>query len=184
MHSTLAYIGEVSGIDFVADAIVKPDITKFISTMQTQEMAKSIVENGEIDLISYASTIRKRISNPTLRHRAHQIAMDGSQKMQQRIFDPMNDLAKLGFGAPIMCAAVAIWIHFLATNSQIDDPLAYKLTPLAQNSDPIAAVSLTLRLPDFAQKLDASFYGTIAKDLAEIRSSSVRQLISNRIGGL
>jgi fructuronate reductase len=116
VHSTLAYIGEVSGIDFVADAIVKPDITKFISTMQTQEMAKSIVENGEIDSISYASTIRKRISNPTLRHRAHQIAMDGSQKMQQRIFDPMNDLAKLGFGAPIMCAAVAIWIHFLATN--------------------------------------------------------------------
>ena len=184
VHSTLAYIGEVSGIDFVADAIVKPDIAEFISAMQTQEMAKSIVDNGEIDLISYASTIRKRISNPTLRHRAHQIAMDGSQKMQQLLFDPMNELAKLWLSAPFMCAAVAIWIHFLATNSQIDDPLAYKLTPLAQNSYPAAAVSLTLGLPDFAQQLDASFFGTIAKDLAEIRSSSVLQLISNRIGGL
>ena len=184
VHSTLAYIGEVEGIEFVANAIVHPVIAPFIKALQETEMAPSISETGGIDLASYAKTIRERISNPTLRHRAHQIAMDGSQKMQQRIFDGANELAKQGSAAPLHVAAVAIWIHFLATNSDIDDPLADKLIPLAQISDAISAVTKTLSLPEFTRRLDPSYFPAIATDLMEIRSTSVLALISNRIAKL
>ena len=181
VHSTLAYIGEVEGIEYVANAIVHPVIAPFIKQLQESEMAPSIVDKGGIDLITYAATIRKRISNPTLHHRAHQIAMDGSQKMQQRIFDGANDLAKQAKPAPLHAAAVAIWVHFLATNSDIDDPLAFKLTPLAQNSDPLEAVTQTLSLPDFTRKLDPKYIAQVAEDLQIIRSSSVLELLSIRI---
>ncbi len=184
VHSTLAYIGEVEGIEFVANAIVHPVIAPFLKLLQESEMVPSIKDTGGIDLLSYAAKIRKRISNPTLHHRAHQIAMDGSQKMQQRIFDGANDLEKLGRPAPLHAAAIAIWIHFLATNSEIDDPLAFKLSPLAQNADPLAAVTDTLTLAEFTRKLDPSYFAAIAADLETIRGSSVLELISNRIAGL
>ena len=184
VHSTLAYIGEVEGIEFVANAITHPVIAPFIKALQETEMVPSITDTGGIDLISYATTIRKRISNPTLRHRAHQIAMDGSQKMQQRIFDGANDLAKLGRPAPLHIAAVAIWVHFLATNSEIDDPLADKLTPLAKSADALEAVVKTLSLEDFTRKLNPSYFEAVAKDLATIRKSSVLELLSNKIAAL
>jgi fructuronate reductase len=184
VHSTLAYIGEVEGIEFVADAIVHPVIAPFIKALQEREMVPSIVNSGGIDLVEYAQTNRARISNPTLRHRAHQIAMDGSQKMQQRIFDAANDLAKQGKSAALHLAVVAIWIHFLATNPEIDDPLAHKLKPLAQISDPLEAVTKTLSLSEFTRKLDPSLFAAVAADLSTIRSSSVLALISNRITAL
>ena len=184
VHSTLAYIGEVEGIEFVANAIVHPTIAPFIQALQEREMVPSIAETGGIDLVSYGATIRKRISNPTLRHRAHQIAMDGSQKMQQRIFDGANELASQGKSAALHQAAIAIWIHFLATNTEIDDPLAHKLTPLAQTSDPLEAVTQTLMLPEFTRKLDPGLFPAIAEDLEIIRSTSVLDLISNKIASL
>jgi len=184
VHSTLAYIGEVEGIEFVANAITNPVIAPFIKALQESEMVPSIIDTGGIDLLSYAATIRKRISNPTLRHRAHQIAMDGSQKMQQRIFDAMNDLEKLARPAPLHVAAVAIWVHFLATNNEIDDPLAHKLTPLAKSADALEAVVKTLSLDEFSRKLNPSYFEAIAKDLATIRNSSVLELLSNKIATL
>jgi fructuronate reductase len=184
VHSTLAYIGEVEGIEFVSDAIVHPVVAPFVKALQENEMVPSITNSGGIDLTSYGQTNRIRISNPTLRHRAHQIAMDGSQKMQQRIFDAANDLTKQGKSAALHLAVVAIWIHFLATNAEIDDPLAHKLKPLAQISDPLEAVTKTLSLAEFTRKLDSSLFSGVAADLSTIRSSSVLGLISNRIAGL
>lgn len=184
VHSTLAYIGEVEGIEFVSDAIVHPVIAPFVKALQENEMAPSIVNSGGINLSEYAKTNRERISNPTLRHRAHQIAMDGSQKMQQRIFDAANDLVKLGKPATLHTTAIAIWIHFLATNKEIDDPLAGKLTPLAQISDSLEAVTKTLSLQEFTRKLDPSLFAAVAADLSAIRNSSVLDLISNRIATL
>ena len=184
VHSTLAYIGEVDGIEFVANAITHPVIAPFIKALQESEMVPSIVETGGIDLPSYAATIRKRISNPTLHHRAHQIAMDGSQKMQQRIFDGANDLAKLGRKAPLHLLAVAIWVHFLGTNNEIDDPLAHKLTPLAKAPDAFEAAVKTLSLPDFTRALNPIYFEEVAKDLANIRNSSVLEVISNKMAAL
>jgi fructuronate reductase len=184
VHSTLAYIGEVEGIEFVSDAIVHPVIAPFVKALQENEMIPSIIDSAGIDLISYAQIIRERISNPTLQHRAHQIAMDGSQKMQQRIFDAANDLVKQGKSAALHAAAIAIWIHFLATNKEIDDPLAHKLSPLAKLSDSLEAVSQTLSLQEFTRKLDPSLFAAVAADLSTIRNSSVLDLISNRIAAL
>jgi fructuronate reductase len=184
VHSTLAYIGEVEGIEFVANAVTHPIIAPFIKALQEDEMVPSILDTGGIDLVAYAQTIRKRISNPTLRHRAHQIAMDGSQKMQQRIFDTANELLKRGKPVTLHVAAIAIWVHFLATNTEIDDPLALKLTPLAQISDSLEAVTKTLSLPEFTRRLDPNLFAAVAADLSIIRSSSVLDLLSNRIDAL
>ena len=110
--------------------------------------------------------------------------MDGSQKMQQRIFDGANDLAKLGLRPPLHLLAVAIWIHFLGTNNEIDDPLAHKLIPLAKAPDAFEAVVKSLSLPDFTRALNPIYFEEVAKDLADIRKSSVLEVISNKMATL
>ena len=184
VHSTLAYIGEIEGIEFAANAIVHPIIAPFIKALQENEMVPSIVDAGGIDLVLYGQTNRQRISNPTLHHRTHQIAMDGSQKMQQRIFDAANELAAQGKSAALHLAVVAIWIHFLAINTEIDDPLVHKLKPLAQIPDSLEAVTKTLSLEEFTRKLNPNHFAAVAADLSVIRSSSVLDLISNKIAAL
>jgi fructuronate reductase len=59
VHSTLAYIGELEGIEFAANAIVHPIIAPFIKALQENEMVPSIVNSGGIDLVEYARTNRR-----------------------------------------------------------------------------------------------------------------------------
>ena len=110
--------------------------------------------------------------------------MDGSQKMQQRIFDAMNELERANKPAILMSTSVAIWLHFLATNSDIDDPLGYKLIPLCRNPDSMAAVKQALSLPEFNRQLSSGYFSEIAAILAQIRATSVLEVISNKIGSL
>ena len=170
VHSTLAYLGELIGTEYVANAVVDPIIGPYIKAMQEQEIAPSISDPAGIDLISYAATIRKRISNPTLKHRAEQIAMDGSQKLQQRIINSMNDLATKSLPAPRLGVALAIWVHYLATNPRVSDPFATQLIPIAQLADPLLAVTGIFDHPTFSTKLDAKYLPQIAAALAELRS--------------
>lgn len=184
VHSTPAYIGEIVGIEFVANAVTQPVVAAYIKAMQENEIVHSIQENGGIDLRDYAATIRQRISNPTLKHRAHQIAMDGSQKMQQRIFDVLNDLAEQDRDSPLLVASVAIWLHFLAVNNEVDDPLADILTPLAKLPSAIDAVSGCLTLAEFSRKLSPGYFGDVAADLETIRNTSVMELLEAKISAL
>jgi hypothetical protein len=41
----------------------------------------------DVDLTAYADSLIDRFANPALQHRTWQIAMDGSQKLPQRMLD-------------------------------------------------------------------------------------------------
>ena len=129
IHSFLAYYGELNGIEFVADVIKNPKINQYVQEMQENEIAKTIA--ADFDLFEYASSIRNRISNKTLRHKASQIAMDGSQKLPQRVIATLNELADKSIPAPHLVNVLSTWIKYLATFNSISDPLAEILKPLA-----------------------------------------------------
>jgi len=171
VHSTLAYLGELLGIEHVAEAIVDPIIGPYIKAMQEREITPSISDPAGINLNSYAATIRKRISNPTLKHRAEQIAMDGSQKLSQRIISAMNDLSTQSLPAPRLALALAIWVHYLATNPRVNDPFSSELIPLAQADDPLQSVTGIFRHPTFGTKLAEHHLPEIATHLAALRTA-------------
>lgn len=52
-----------------------------------QEQAPTLSMPEGTDLNAYATLLIERFSNPSLRHRTWQIAMDGSQKLPQRLLD-------------------------------------------------------------------------------------------------
>ncbi len=76
-----------------------------------QEQAPTLKVQG-VDLQNYADRLIERYSNPALRHRTWQIAMDGSQKLPQRMLDSVRwhlahdskfDLLALGSRLDALC---------------------------------------------------------------------------------
>ena len=58
------------------------------------------------DLESYRDALLDRFSNPALKHRTWQIAMDGSQKLPQRLLGTIRD--RLAAGQPFSRLALGV----------------------------------------------------------------------------
>ncbi|PSL17738.1 mannitol dehydrogenase family protein [Shimia abyssi] len=129
-HSAMAYIGSIAGHDTVEVAINDPAISAFLDTMWQEEIIPSLVAPPETDLADYAAALRERYRNPEIRHLLEQIAMDGSQKLPQRILDPLFENLAAGRPAEKLMTVVAAWFRFLsqrADGEQINDPISSDL---------------------------------------------------------
>ena len=104
---------------------------EIIPTLETPE--------GE-NLNGYCSNLLERYQNPTIEHRTWQIAMDGSQKLPQRILETVNDLLKQQKNFQALALAIAGWIKYVTgidLNGEIIDvcdPLANELAIIAKKS--------------------------------------------------
>ncbi|EHD1173393.1 fructuronate reductase [Escherichia coli] len=89
-HSFLAYLGYLGGYETIADTMTNPAYRKAAFALMMQEQAPTLSMPEGTDLNAYATLLIERFSNPSLRHRTWQIAMDGSQKLPQRLLDPVR----------------------------------------------------------------------------------------------
>ena len=62
---------------------------------------------------SYIGTSLSRIRNPAIRHRCHQIGTDGSQKIVQRLLDPLRERLAADLGAELLILSVASWMAYV-----------------------------------------------------------------------
>jgi len=178
-HSTIAYLGELAGLEFIADGINNPAINSFIAHLQESELAKSFTSPLGMDPIEYAKRIRVRISNLNLRHRCQQIAMDGSLKLTQRLFPTINDLLAKQLPTQYIATAIAVWLRYLEINDRISDPLAAELVPLARNSDAVIATKSVLTHEKLLVKVNPGNFEAIAQALEKLRSKPVLEVLTS-----
>ena len=176
-HSALAYICQLAGIEYVAEGVVDPVIGDFIKNFQEKEAGRSFVAPADLNPIEYAKIIRKRVSNYALLHKSLQIAMDGSQKLPQRIFASANDLLKLDLSTDHITLIIAAWLRFLEINEKVNDPLGASLQNLVRNPDALQSVSGTLSFEGLATKVDPKLFPQIAAWLAQLRVKPVREVL-------
>jgi fructuronate reductase len=141
-HSMIAYLGQLAGLDYVRDVMAIPgNVARVRRYMRAA--ARTLDPVPGIDLDAYQEQLLERFSNPTIAHRTRQIAMDGSQKLPQRIFAAAVDDLKAGRDGAAFADAMALWIAYLRSENEIDDPRAEQLKhAAAQNADqdPTAAI--------------------------------------------
>ncbi len=178
-HSALAYFSQISGFEFVADAIADPRIERFIRDLQELELAKSFDAPQGIDLHEYSQNARNRIANIALRHRSAQVAMDGSQKLPQRLFASAHDLHQSGLPSQRISFVIAAWIHFLAISTEVDDPLADELQKWAIEKDPFVAVSGILTIQSFATHVPQALFPEITHWLEQLRVNPLLDVIGS-----
>jgi fructuronate reductase len=65
-----------------------------------------------IDLSDYARDLRLRFSNPAIAHQTYQIAMDGTQKLPQRLLEPALVALERGQSLDPFAFSVAAWMRY------------------------------------------------------------------------
>ena len=138
-HSALAYLGGLAGHDYVSDAVSEPDVAAFMHQLW-DEIEVTLPAIEDFSVADYRRSLFERFCNSKLQHRTHQIAMDGSQKMPQRILAPLRDRVAKGLQSPALTIALASWIKWQrgvddrGNKFQIIDPLVSRLQALVQEA--------------------------------------------------
>lgn len=143
-HSALAYLGCLAGWRTVDQAVAVPSLRAYLSTMMREEIAPTLPHVTGLDPLAYGERILARYANAALAHRTRQIAMDGSQKLPQRLLGTVSDRLRQGESVHRLALAVAAWLVFLRGTDEagqaytIDDPLAPLLAQRLQAADGVA----------------------------------------------
>lgn len=147
-HSSLAYLGYLAGHETIAETVADPVFAAFVGRLWRDEIIPAITPPRGVDLHAYADQLLDRYRNPAIRHRTWQIAMDGSQKLPQRILGTLATNLAAGRDSAGLMLAVAGWMRYVGgTDEQgrpieVKDPLA---TDLAARATEGVAALLALR---------------------------------------
>ncbi len=128
-HSSLAYLGYLAGHETVSEASGDPVLARFLEGLWAEIIPTVPAPQGVV-LSDYAQALLARFRNPAIRHRTWQIAMDGSQKLPQRLLGTIRD--RLRQDAPIdhLALGVAAWMRYVSGTDEkgatidVRDPLA------------------------------------------------------------
>ena len=112
-HSSLAYLGYLAGHETIADTVADPVFAAFARHLWREEIIPTLETPEGEDLGRYADALFDRYANPAIRHRTWQIAMDGSQKLPQRILGTLADNRAAGRPEPGLTLAVAAWMRYV-----------------------------------------------------------------------
>lgn len=136
-HSSLAYLGYLAGHETIADCMADPALAAFTRALWLDEIIPALTPPPGVDLAAYARRLEERYRNPGIRHRTWQIAMDGSQKLPQRILGTLADNLAAGRDCPGLALAVAGWMVYVGGTDlagrpiDVRDPLAERLREAA-----------------------------------------------------
>jgi fructuronate reductase len=186
-HSTIAYLGALADYAFVADAM-KPDgpLRAAVRALMANDVAPTLDVPGGFDLDRYQQDLLGRFANPALRHRTLQIAMDGSQKLPQRLLGTVLDRRRAGAEPIVAALGVAAWMRFVSARRSdggreltVDDPLAHAIAERSRGrQDPRQIVDALLSMPEiFGPELaaDAVFGDLLVEHLGRLARDGAEQ---------
>ncbi|CDX25433.1 D-mannonate oxidoreductase, NAD-binding [Mesorhizobium sp. ORS 3324] len=148
-HSSIAYLGLLSGHATVDRAFADPAIRQFVDALWA-EAIPTLPQDAGLDTAAYTAELAQRFSNTALAHRTAQIANDGSQKLPQRIVASALARLEAGLLPEHLSLAVAAWIAACAARGKtlpeghftdpLDAPLRNLFDKALSVEDTVAAV--------------------------------------------
>jgi len=184
-HSGIAYLGGLAGIDFVDRFVAEPAGRAFVESLWDEAEATLTPPPG-LDLAVYRDALMRRFANAALAHRTRQIAMDGSQKLSQRLLAPIAERLKRGQKIEALALAVAGWIRWQSGRTDageaftVDDPMAAQTAKLlAPHGSPAAQVEAILSLEMFPKQLaaDETFRAAVTSQLERLAALGARRTV-------
>ena len=130
-QSTLAHQGALVGHEFTYQAAADPLLSNLTRRMLERETSSTLPNVAGMEAGAYIDQSMARIQNPAIRHRCQQIGADGSQKIVQRLVDPLRERLAAGQPAGLLTLSVASWIAYCLSGARRfgarwtpDDPYA------------------------------------------------------------
>lgn len=158
-HSFLAYLGYLAGYAHINECMEDASFREAARRVMLNEQAPTL-RITDVDLTAYADSLIDRFANPALQHRTWQIAMDGSQKLPQRMLDGIRVHLERKSAWPLLALGVAGWIRYVSGTDErgdaidVRDPLSDKIQSLVKASSEVERVNALLTLSEvFGQDL-------------------------------
>jgi fructuronate reductase len=140
-QTTLCYLGALAGLEYTFEDVRHPVLERFARAMLEEETALTLPSAPGMEARAYIDLSLRRLRNPNIRHRNHQIATDGSQKIVQRLLNPMRDRLRSGASIERLACATAGFIAYLAAAAPAfgarwmpSDPFAGALREIADGA--------------------------------------------------
>ncbi|HXT08328.1 MAG TPA: mannitol dehydrogenase family protein [Roseiarcus sp.] len=111
-QSTLSHLGVLLGHAFSFEAANDPLLAELMRSMLVTETASTLPDVAGMPVEAYIKTAMARIGNPMIRHRCHQIGTDGSQKIVQRLVNPLRERMAAGRQPGLLALSVAGWMTY------------------------------------------------------------------------
>ena len=190
-HSTLAYLGFLAGHEAIWQASSDPHLARLVERQMAEEIIPTLVAPPGIDLADYCVQLMARFRNPALPHRTQQIAMDGSQKLPQRLLGTVRD--RIAAGAPFahLTLAIAGWIRYASgTDEQgraiaVADPMAASFAGIVAKagSDPARTAAGFLDLASVFGDLGAhaAFRDAVTRNVVALFREGVRMTLIHHL---
>lgn len=112
-QSAWAYFGALSNLDYTFEAARHPVLRPLVMQMLAEESAATVPSVPGMAPDIYIPMVLERVANPAIRHRNHQVATDGSQKIVQRILNPVRDRIAAGRDFSGLALVVGAWMAYL-----------------------------------------------------------------------
>ncbi|BCB85570.1 mannitol dehydrogenase family protein [Phytohabitans suffuscus] len=179
VHSAIAYLGALAGRETIAEALEIPGMSSMLRRFVAEDVAGSFVPPDGVSVVEYGDSVLERFANAAIRHRTIQVAMDGSQKLPQRVLHTIADRRAAGASPRWGALVLAAWMRFVQGESDagqplpLDDPLAGRIrAALAEGkSTPEGVVDALFGLSEV-------FPAELAGD------ATVRELVAGWLGAL
>ncbi|WP_072568389.1 mannitol dehydrogenase family protein [Enterobacter sp. SA187] len=121
-HSFLAWLGYLAGYQHINECMEDDNYRRAAHKLMLQEQAPTLSVQG-VDLAHYADMLIARYSNTALRHRTWQIAMDGSQKLPQRMLDSVRWHLVHNSDFRLLALGVAGWMRYVGGVDEQGQPI-------------------------------------------------------------
>ncbi len=188
-HSAIAYLGGLAGIGFVHRFVAQPAGRAFVEALW-DESASTLSPPAGLHLPTYRAALMARFGNAALGHRTRQIAMDGSQKLPQRLLAPIAVRLERGQSVAALALAVAAWMRWQEGRDDngagfaVDDPLAARTAPLAglAATEMVAGMLAIDAIFPPALTANHAFRATLVDALTALRARGAQGVLAERYG--
>ena len=191
-QSTLSHLGAVLGYDYSFEAAADPILAAVTRRMLVTETASTLPRVDGMAAADYIEKSLARIANTAICHRCHQIGTDGSQKIVQRLVDPLRERLARGEIVNFLLLGVASWLAYCLCGARqfgqrwiADDPWAARVIELGEefgsNFKAIAKAALAFNSL-FAQDLAVPhIVDGLALHLAGLLAGDPRAYLAERV---
>ncbi|WP_019616917.1 fructuronate reductase [Psychromonas ossibalaenae] len=188
-HSFLAYLGYLGGYKHISDTMTNQYYRQAALDMMLKAQAPTLNMPKGTDIEGYAQLLIERFTNPSLKHQTWQIAMDGSQKLPQRMGGSLRFHLSNGSDYKWLALGIAAWMRYVSgsdeQNQEIDvrDPMREQFKAIYdKHGIHVSAVKTLLGLEAvFADDLikNESFVDQVSNAYQQLISEGARSAVAS-----
>jgi fructuronate reductase len=184
-HSMLAYAGFHAGHRYVRDVMQDTALARLVQR-HLEGAAATLPPITGIDLQGYAKALLQRFANPSIAHETFQIAMDGSEKLPQRIFAAVLDARLAQSEVRPFAFATAAWLRHVSGATHdcpaytLRDPRAAELQAMVEEKSAAQIVDVISQhgIVPMGLRKDSPFWRATTELLEEMLREPMREVIA------